>query len=53
MLADAPSQMRAALQQELVPELRRRGFSGSFPNFRRIDLPAFLGPLQCWEMAPT
>jgi len=28
--------MRAALQQELVPHLRRRGFSGSFPNFRRM-----------------
>jgi hypothetical protein len=36
MPVDAHSQMRAALQQELVPELRRRGFSGSFPNFRRI-----------------
>jgi hypothetical protein len=36
MPADAHSQMRAALQQELVPDLRRRGFSGSFPNFRRI-----------------
>lgn len=29
-------QMRAALQAELVPLLRQRGFSGSFPHFRRI-----------------
>jgi hypothetical protein len=36
MPGDTHSQKRKALQQELVPELRRRGFFGSLPNFRRI-----------------
>jgi hypothetical protein len=36
MPSDTHSQIRKELQQELVPELRRRGFSGSLPNFRRI-----------------
>lgn len=36
MKNDDASQIRAALQAELVPLLRQRGFSGSFPNFRRV-----------------
>jgi hypothetical protein len=28
--------MRSALKTELLPELRRRGFSGKLPHFRRI-----------------
>lgn len=37
--------MNRALQREVVPELRRRGFQGSLPHFRRtgdvIDLLTF------------
>ena len=33
---DARSEMEAALKRIIVPELRRAGFSGSFPHFRRL-----------------
>ena len=36
MSNEAKSQMRAALKAELLPELRRRGFSGALPHFRRM-----------------
>jgi hypothetical protein len=36
MKTDDHSQMQAALKAELVPLLRRQGFSGAFPHFRRI-----------------
>jgi hypothetical protein len=45
-MSDDRSQMIAALKAHVVPELRRRGFKGSFPHFRRasdhrIDLLTF------------
>lgn len=45
-MSDDRSRMIAALQAHVVPELRRRGFKGSFPHFRRsaeqrIDLLTF------------
>jgi hypothetical protein len=46
LMSDDRSRMIAALQAHVVPELRRRGFKGSFPHFRRaaaqrIDLLTF------------
>src|SRR5262245_51361703 len=32
----ARAALEAALQEMVIPDLRRRGFKGSFPHFRRI-----------------
>jgi uncharacterized protein DUF4304 len=34
-MSDQRSLMTSALKEKLVPELRRRGFKGSFPHFHR------------------
>jgi hypothetical protein len=36
MKTDPRSEMEAALKRIVVPELRRAGFTGSFPHFRRV-----------------
>src|SRR5262245_61534450 len=45
MKTDHRSEMEACLKRIVVPELRRAGFTGSFPHFRRcreiIDLITF------------
>jgi len=35
-MSEARDKMDAALKEHVVPALRSRGFSGSFPHFRRI-----------------
>jgi hypothetical protein len=45
-MSEATKKMRKALQVIVVPVLRERGFTGSFPHFRRrrqkgIDLLTF------------
>ena len=42
MSTDPRSEMEAALKRLVVPELRRAGFTGSFPHFRRVRQPVDL-----------
>jgi hypothetical protein len=45
---DDHARMKAALKAELVPALRKRGFTGSFPHFRRIAEPTIALPSSAW-----